>query len=363
MLEGAQPAEQPSLRDVVTEAYEEQEELVTETPEKSDRPRDEAGRFAPKEAEAKAEKVERPARAAKEAPEAPKPEVEPQAPAAPAYVAPKRPSSWKAELDPHWAKLPKEVHDEIARREADFARGVSTYKGEYDRLRPLGDALKPYEPMMQQAGITPDKFIHALASTHQTLTQGSKEQKLAAFARFAQEYQIPLNEMFVQGEDGKVYLNQQYTQPQQPAPQPGLTPEQARQIAQETWVQAERARQLNEFVSAKDSAGNPRYPHFETVKQTMDGLLRAGLAQDLPSAYQAALRHPNHSSIYDEMQKQQLATQEAEKMRQAAEAAKKAKANRISARPQTPTGTAGNGGAKTIREALEDSYQEVIDNR
>lgn len=345
MIEGAtQEVETPpSLHDVVEAAY---DEVEVSADKGQDRPRDESGRFAPSEKkEAKQEKVERP-------------EAAPVS--APAYTPPKRPASWKADLDPHWAKLPKEVHDEIARRESDFVKGVSTYKTEYDRLRPLGEALKPYEPMMQQAGITPDKFIHALASTHQTLTQGSKEQKLAAFARFAQEYQIPLHEMLIQGEDGKVYFNQQYfQQPAQQQQQPGLTREDVQREAQQVWMATERARQMRDFLEAKDDKGNPKHPHFETLSKSMDGLLRAGLAKDLPTAYQAALRLPEHAPLYDEMHKQHSATQEAAKAQAQAAAAQKAKANVVSPRPRTPTGTAGNGGAKSLREAIETSVEEV----
>lgn len=351
-IEGA-VAEPPSLHEVVADAYEEVEAQQPEEPKRdaSERARDEAGRFAAAEKAKAAAKDE-------EKGSAPEAKATKEAAPASAYTPPKRPQSWKAELDKHWGTLHPEVHAEIMRRESDYAKGVSTYKGEYDRLKPLGEALKPYEQMMTQAGITPDKFIHALASTHQTLTGGDKETKLRRFAQFAQEYQIPLHELFIMGEDGKVNPNQQYFQAAQPQQPQGLTREEARQEAQQVWLANERQRQLREFVGAKDSNGSPRYPHFEALKPAMDGLLRAGLARDLPTAYDAALRLPEHSALYDELNKQQIATQNAAKAQAEAAAAKKAKENRISARPQTPTGTAGNGGPRTLREAVEASVEE-----
>lgn len=352
MIEGAQQEQAtPSLRDTISA---EVEKVEAEQPRRdvSDRARDESGRFASKEPEVRAEKptkepIKEPKTEAKAAPE-----IE-----APAYVAPKRPASWKAELDPHWAKLPKEIHDEIARREADFARGVSTYKTEYDRLKPLGEALKPYESVLQQTGLTATQLIQAAMSAHNAFS-GTKEQKLRELARYVNEYQIPVHEMLIQGEDGKIYFNQQYFQTQQPKQPQGLTPDEVDKRVRDNWIQMERNRQLNEFVNAKDGAGNPRYPHFEAVKPTMDGILRAGLAQDLPSAYDAALRMPEHSAIYDEMNKQRLATEEAAKARAQAELAAKAKANRVSPRPQTPTGTAGSGGAKTLRDTISDVVED-----
>lgn len=362
MIEGAVTEQPQSVREVVEAAFEEHVETeVVETPAKdvSDRPRDEAGRFAAKEAEAKAEKIakaekpEAPARATK--PEAAAPETAP----APAYTPPKMPVSWRKELQPHWEKLPKEVHDEAIRRDQAYQQGVSTYKSEYDRLKPVGEALRQYDQLIQ-SGVKPDQIVHAAMRAHQTFTTGTKEQKLRELARYVTDYQVPLHELLIQGEDGKVYFNQQYFQKQE-APQPsGLTPEEVDKRVQAVWLANERHRQMQDFVNAKDSDGSPRYPHFETVKQTMDGLLRAGLAQDLPSAYEAALRHPNHSSLYDELNKHQLATKEAERQRAAAEAAKKAKANVVSRKSASPPGQSGDGKPKSVRDAVEAAYEEHL---
>lgn len=345
MLQGAETeVEQPqSLRDVV-------ESVVTEAEtaqEKPDRARDEAGRFAATE-KAKTEK---------EAVE-PKDKAEVAAPAEPAYVAPKPPSTWKKELSDHWGKLPKEIHEEIARRENDYAKGVSTYKTEYDRVKPIYEAIKPHESYIPQ-GMKPEQFVSALMQAHRGLTTGTEDDRLNVLAQIIQDNQLPLHKLLIMGEDGKVYQNQSYFRPRQQAQQPaGLTEEKAREIARQEWLVAEQRRQITEFLEAKDDKGNPRYPHFDEVKDTMDGLLRAGLARDLPSAYDAALRHPNHSAIYDAMQKQQRETEDAAKARAAAEAAEKAKRNVVSVRPRTPTGQAAGGARKGLRDVISDAVEE-----
>ena len=91
----------------------------------------------------------------------------------------------------------------------------------------------------------------------------------------------------------------------------------------------------------------------------MDGLLRAGLAQDLPSAYTAALKLPQHSSILEAEQKQLRDAEEAEKARKAQEDAKRARAQTVSTKSQTPTAmTSENKRGKGLRELLSEGLDE-----
>lgn len=293
--------------------------------------RDEQGRFAEKT-------VEKPA---------PVTAVQP-APASPAYEPVKPPSSWKKDYWPHWEKLTKgdqlskEEAQAIAKytleREGDFIKGVSAYKGEFDRAKPVLEALHPYRELIEQNKMRPEQFVTALAETHRTLTTGGPEDKLRAFAKFAQDYQIPLHQLLVQGEDGKVYLNQNYFTTQQPAQQPGLTAADVDKVVAQRFAQLQINTAIQNFVSAKDASGNPLHPHFDEVKETAFGLLRAGLAKDLPTAYQAALDMPQHSSLLAAQQQQQRATEEAEKQKQAAAAAQRAKSHVVSPKNQAPTG-------------------------
>jgi len=47
--------------------------------------------------------------------------------------------------------------------------------------------------------------------------------------------------------------------------------------------------QIAEFQAAKDEAGNPVHPHFETVQNEMARLIQAGVAGDLKDAYDKAV--------------------------------------------------------------------------
>ena len=299
------------------------------------RARDEHGRLLP----GKAEKPE-----AKAVPVAETP-VEPQ------VQRPQRPSSWKKEMWEHYDKLDPAVAKYIHEREGQFASGVSTYKADFDRAKPVLDVVGQYEPFLRQHNMRPEQFIDALAKSDQTLRFGTQQQKLSTFARLAQDYQIPIHEMLVQGEDGKVYFNQQYfsTPAQSQQPQ-GFSREEAEKMFNERLAQMQINSAVAAFQSAKDDKGNPKYPHFEAVKQTMDGLLRARLAQDLEDAYRKSL--PMHNDIWEAEQKsKQDAAQKAQQEAQAKQVAK-AKAAAISTKTATPMAE-GAKATKGIRSALE----------
>jgi hypothetical protein len=310
------------------------------------RARDEHGRLLP----GKAEKKE----AAAPAPQTT--HVEPT----PAAQRPPRPSSWKKEMWEHYDKLDPKVAEYVHQRESEFAKGVSGYKTDYDRAKPLMDAVAQYEPFLRQHNMSADQAVSKLFETDQTLRFGNPQQRLQTFARLAQDYQIPIHEMLVQGEDGKVYMNQQYMQPQTPAQQPqGLSPVQVQKMVQEQLAQQHWVSAIQNFVAAKDDKGNPKHPHFETVRQTMDGLLRAKLAPDLNTAYEKSLRM--HDDIWAQEQAAKQAT--AQKAAQEAQARQvaKAKSTAASVRTVTPSGDtpAKTKGIRASVEAAVDAHSEV----
>jgi len=106
------------------------------------------------------------------------------------------------------------------------------------------------------------------------------------FARLAQDYQVPLQSLLSQGQDGTWQINQP-AQPQQPAFNPAdlqrLVSEQVNQTIQQQTTQQEIA----SFAAQKD-----KYPHFDACARRWRDYCRSNSTQDLPSAYEAALGHP-----------------------------------------------------------------------
>lgn len=314
---------QTTLRDQIEQAIETVE--TVETPV-SDRPRDESGRFAPKEVEAKQpEQVEQPFQA-EAAPEAPKTKP--------------RPSSWKKDYEEHWSKLDPTLQDYIAQREQDYAKGVSTYKQNWDQAAPIYEAMQPFMPLLQEHNIAPQQWIQNLGNAHKTLAMGSPEEKLQMFARLANDYGVPLQALTGQQAD----------------PQFSMLAQELNQLKNQ-WTQFQSLQQQQEQKSLQSEIQEfaEKAPHFDAVRETMAQLLQSGVASDLQSAYDKAIRL--HDDIW---QKQQEEARQAE-LAKAADAQRetvaKAKAKAVSPRSSSPTGMMGTGtGKKGLRDILAEQF-------
>lgn len=318
---------QTTLRDSISEAFEQHEqapEQATETAaETAERLRDEKGRFA--SAKQEEEALEEPAEAMVEA--EPDPKVIP------------RPSSWKKDYEEEWPTLPERIREYINEREGQYAKGVSTYKNQWDQAAPIYEAVAPFLPELQQHGIQPQLWIQNLGNAHRTLALGTPEQKLQMFAKLATEYGVPLQALMGQPADPQFSLI---------ANELNTVKSQLQQF-QTLQQQQEQQRLQDEINAFKANA-----PHFETVRDTMGQLLQSGVATDLKTAYDKAIRL--HDDVWQQQQAEQAKAAEAE--RQKALAEKKAKA--VSPRSASPTGAMNaSGGKKSLRDTLAESIDAI----
>ena len=297
-----------------------------------DRVRDERGRFTIKEPEAPA-----PAAPAAEAPVA-----------APTPAVRQPPTSWKKDYWGHWEKIGANpelapLQDYIVEREGQYAKGVSAYKSQWDAAAPIYQAVQPYLQEFQQQGLQPQQVIGGLIGAHRVLSTGTPEQKLQAFAKMATDYGVPLQSLQTgQVDPQAAHIAQTVSQLQQR----WQTFEQQQQAAQ----QAQLQQQIEAF---KTSA-----PHFEAVKETMAGLLQSGVAQDLRTAYDKAIRL--NDEIWQAQQAEQAKAEAAK--RQAVIATKKAAA--VSPKSSSPTGAMNQGGAKKgLRDTLSEQLEAAISGR
>ncbi len=294
------------------------------------RARDEAGRLLPG-------KAQRPLQSSTPlAAEQPKPATPP-------------PSSWKKDHWESWNKIATEnpqLADYLNQREGEFAKGVSTYKQEYENVKPLADAIQPLMPILQQYGIQPAQWITNMGNAHHQLVFGSPQQKLQMFAKLAQDYQVPIQALYDPNAQQQ-FLMQQQLQP--PAP-----PQDVKALVQEQLTEVFAKNDLEQFQTSKDASGHPLYPHYETVRNTMAQLLEANLASDLKSAYDKAIRM--HDDIWQaEQAKTQAASQKTVQVAQARQVAQ-AKAAAVSPRTATP-GAGVVQAAKGIRAAVESAVE------
>mgnify|MGYP001610609254 CR=1 FL=1 len=320
--EAGEPLDSPSTEPSSTEPV----ETSTETEEQkagrtAGRSRDEKGRLLPGKVEIQAPEVQRPP----------------------------RPSSWKKDYWDDWEKLDPRIAEYVNQREQEYAKGVSTYKQEWEQAKPLLEAIAPYIPDLQKVGVSPAQAISRLASTHKELINANPQQRLMLFSRLAQEYQVPIQAL-ADPNIAQAYINQPQQQPQIPV---------AKQV-QEALSEMFSKQSVKDFGEAKDTSGNPRYPHFDTVRNAMAQLLETGLANDLEDAYGKAIRLQD--DLWKSEQETQRKAEEAERLRVKQQAVHTAKSNAISPRSATPA-TVGAGAKKGLRDQLSDAFDSVTSGR
>lgn len=313
-----------SLRDTIENAIESTEPEVTETTSqevtesvKESKPRDKHGKFA-KSSQNASDEVTEAFDDNNEQEVAVKP----------------RPSSWKKDYEEHWGKLDPTLQDYIQQREADYAKGVSTYKNQWDMAAPIMETVRQFEPLLQHHGVAPQQWISQLGNAHAKLVMGSPEQKLETFAQLANDYGVNLGQLT--GQSGYDPQFSQLAQELNQIKNQWSSFQSQQEMAEQTQLQSE-------IASFKDDK-----PYFEEVRETMAGLLQNGMANDLQSAYDKAIRL--NDDVFQKVQSQQTGKSEAAQREKVAAA----KAKVLSPKSTTPTASTGNGGksASSAREAI-----------
>jgi hypothetical protein len=313
--------ESPSLRDQLESAI----DTVEATPEVveaevSDKPRDESGKF----------------KSNKEVTEAPS-EVQKEV-VAETITAKPRPSSWKKDYEESWGKLDPTLQDYITQRESDFAKGVSTYKSQWDQAQPILSTIEKFAPVLQQNGLDASTWINNLGTAHQTLVYGNPDQKLQMFAQLANDYGVDLNGLL----GG-----------QQASPQFSMIAQELSQIKNQ-WQQFQSQQEQVEQTQLKGEieSFSKDKPYFDDVRETMAGLLQNNMASDLNTAYDKAIRL--HDDIWQKVQSEQVKSSQTEQKSRIA--AVKAKA--ISPKSSSPTANMSIGGKGNN---LRDQLASIVD--
>ena len=323
---------QITLRESLSEAINAVESVETpqvETPieTKSERVRDDDGKFSKKDVEID------PSLVTEKLSQTDKPIEEPIA----EPVQKARPSTWKKDYWEKFDALDPELQNYINQRETEYKTGVSVYKNEAESARSINEALTPLLPDLQRNNIQPSQWIKNMGTAHQALVYGSPDQKLQVFAKLAKDYGVDINNL----------QNNQYEQ-QQIDPNTQWLTQQVQGLSQtlnsfkEQQAQQEQAKFQTEVQQF--AANNP---HYEAVRLQMAQLLETGMANDLQGAYDKAVRLNDDTwqSVIETKTKQQSQT----------DIVNKAKSAAVSTKSSTPSGTASNSTGKGLREQISDA--------
>lgn len=251
------------------------------------RNRDEAGRFAQAVKGDKAEdKTERKTLTLPEKPEGVQADPAaqlgvtqpaPAAPIIPAAPAIKPPEGLKGELKARFGELPPEWQTEIARREAESHKALTSQDEERQFGRRINQLVSPYLPTIRAEGATPEKAFENYLQTAHVLRQGTPIQKAQALRSIAQQFNVDLN-LPLQGA-GSDPQTAQLWQRLEAAEAKLQAQDQQRQHQDDQAIQT----QIEEF------AKQPGHEHFEKVRVQMGALFDAGVSKDLGELYQRAI--------------------------------------------------------------------------
>ena len=170
----------------------EKSERTTEepAPTSGERQRGPDGKFLKKEgAEPEADK------AATAQPQGPEATVQDLKPEAQPPTSLKAPESWKPAVRDHWAKLPKEVQEEVNRREQDMNQFVQRTSAQRKIADMFMQTVQPYMGMIQAEGGNPIQTVNNLLQTAAFLRTGPSAQKAVMVARLVKDFGISVRDL------------------------------------------------------------------------------------------------------------------------------------------------------------------------
>lgn len=208
-------------------------------------------------------------------------------------------------------------------------------------LAPVKDVLERHKPLYAARGISADQAVNALFEA-QRMLETRPEESIQVLAR---QYGVDLAK----------FAPQQATQPPGDPNYAALVQkvqqlEGALTAREQAAEQAERSRIE---TSIQQFAADPKHSHFPTVRQAMGALMQAGIANDMPTAYEMACRA--HPEIFAAIQKAEQEARAKADTSARTQAAAQAKAKAVSVRGSP----AANGFSKppeSLRETIEAAF-------
>lgn len=275
--------EEPSLRDTLTEAFDDA------APEVGTAPTAPAAEPAPAEAEIAPASVEAAPDAGKVVdPNAPVPAAVPAAHAVPVEL--KAPAQWKPAVREKWNSLPREVQEEVVRREADSMRLIGSVGPKIRMADEVQGHLAPFMPKLQEQGIPPSAFIGDLFASVKSLASPNGTERAEVVANIVQAYGVDLK-----------LLDQVLTQRIQAGPQDAAARRaiaQANAVIQQQRQGVAHQTELETQKALAAFAADPKHEFLDNVRDLMADLIEAGRAKNLEDAYAAAIwAHPDTRKI------------------------------------------------------------------
>lgn len=228
-------------------------------------------------------------------------------------------SEWKSSFAAATPELQKWALDVESSLKSDYTKKTT-------ELAEVRKALEPYRDQIKLRGMSEGQLINQLLAAQAALDRNPLE----TIKYFAKAYNVDLSKFA----------------PQAPPPEDEFVDPQIKALRDEIKSLKEgrdqdikskqlqdhnqAQQQLVEFMAAKDEAGSPKYPHFESVRKAMGALMQSGDAKSLEEAYDKAtwansgVREQLLKAQQEKTLKEQEAKAEAERKAKVAQAKKAA---------------------------------------
>lgn len=260
------------------------------------------------------------------------------------------PESWKPQAREHWAKLPADVQQEVARREREITITLQQTAQQRKLAEHFTESIRPFEAMIRAENRDPVTAASELFATAAMLRMGTPVQKAQLVANMVKNFGISIDALDaalvgeqIPDEDSKLQrLLDQRLQPVNEFINEVKSLKQQRMESAGAEVQTE----IQRF------AEDPSNEFFEDVRNDMADLMevasRSGRKITLKQAYDRAVAlNPEISQLLEQ--------------RKAAEVAKKRAA--ASSLPGSPPPQGGpKPGSGSLRDDLENAFA-IVANR
>jgi len=310
-------------------------------------PRDETGKFAPKE---EAPKGISP----KQVPIGGRPPEQTTIPTVTAPVT-KAPQSWKPIAREEWAKVPPAAQQEILRLELDTKRALERAALAEKGHAALESLTRPYEAVIRQTGMDAPKYVESLLQTAYRLNTADPRSRAAQLADLVIQFQVTPQDL-----DAALVARYNGQPPQQQTQQgPYRDPRVDELLSTIRTAQQQREEALaTEAGTIRDEFAQS-HEFLEDVREEMADIIdlwaKRGKSEvssdDLERAYNIACQNnPDVAPIME----QRRAAQEAQKA-MASTARSRAAASSVSSEPSAPMAVQPSG----RREILEAKWDEL----
>lgn len=273
------------------------------------------------------------------------------------------PKSWKPEKAALWAQVPKEIRQEVHRREGELLRSFGENSQVREFAKQFSEISRPFEARMQALGVTPLQAFNELLRADYILSTAPPVQRAQYLAKIIKDYGVDIRELdnALAGEPAADPVQSQIDKLLQERLQPlmGFVNEQ-RQAAQASQQQTVQQAQTVIDQMAADTA---KYPFFDRVRVDMadiiDMFARRQIYLTPEQAYQRAVAMDPQLAAQTAQQMQaaqQLAN--AQKAHAGAQRALAASASVAGAPTGTPTARP-NGDGSSLRDTIEAAFDNI----